>query len=301
MATISNSTIAANTLRGDDGNYGTNGGAGSSGGLWLAAGATAQVSFSTIAAKQATGGTHGTGGSDGPATGGGVYDQGLLQTRNTLVAGNIVDGPGTDSSPDLAGDLGSLGHNLVGNTQGGSGFDATDLLNVDPLLAPLQDNGGPTQTMALLPGSPAVGTGDPAGHPRWDQRGYPYRRVIDGRMDIGAFEVQSDGFASSANQSVRAPTLALAALASSLTAPIDQSTEWTVGAATQGSTLSVPGHLPTAQYVSTAVEVARVDRLFASLPKKEPRLMASRCEALDPGVAITLCATQFPEAIWLMP
>jgi hypothetical protein len=198
--TLSNSTIAGNTLRGGDGGSfgffgGGNGGLGQGGGLWVSAGALAQICFSTIATNQVTGGTHGShsNGTDGSATGGGLYNQGLLQTRDTLLAQNTVDGPGTNTGPDLSGSLGSLGHNLVANSQGGGGFEATDLLDVDPRLGPLQDNGGPTQTMALLPGSPAIGAGDPADHPRWDQRGRPYRRVIHGRLDIGAFEVQSDG------------------------------------------------------------------------------------------------------------
>jgi hypothetical protein len=127
--------------------------------------------------------------------GGGFSNQGLLQTRDTLLAGNTVDGPGTNSGPDLSGTLGSLGHNLVGNTQDGSGFDATDLLNVDPLLGPLQDNGGPTFTMALLPGSPAIDAGDNTDAPDWDQRGPGYPRITaeDPVIDIGAFEVQQDG------------------------------------------------------------------------------------------------------------
>jgi hypothetical protein len=198
--TISNSTIAANTLQGGNGSdgypfyigfFGGNGGTAQGGGVY--SNGTLTISNSTIAANQATGGTHGRGdiyGSDGPATGGGVYNQGMLQTDDTILAGNTVTGPGINTSPDLAGNLGSLGYNLIGNTQGGSGFDPTDLLNVDPLLGPLQDNGGPTQTMALLAGSPAIDAGNPnfTGPPFTDQRGFA--RVYNGRIDIGAFEYQ---------------------------------------------------------------------------------------------------------------
>ncbi len=72
-----------------------------------------------------------------------------------------------------------------------------------PVLGPLQDNGGPTWTHALLPGSPAIDAGDAAavagvgGIPEFDQRGMPYGRVADGdgdmtaRIDMGAYEVQS--------------------------------------------------------------------------------------------------------------
>ncbi|MBR8835886.1 MAG: hypothetical protein DSM106950_18165 [Stigonema ocellatum SAG 48.90 = DSM 106950] len=54
-------------------------------------------------------------------------------------------------------------------------------------------NGGPTQTIALLPDSPAIGAGDPTilpTDPTTDQRGLP-RRASDGRTDIGAFEFSS--------------------------------------------------------------------------------------------------------------
>jgi hypothetical protein len=99
---------------------------------------------------------------------------------------------------EVAGDLGSWGYNLIGETVVGHGFHATDLLNVDPRLGPLQDNGGPTWTHALLPGSPAIDAGDPMAVPgeydvpAYDQRGAPFARVdvLGGqRIDIGAFEV----------------------------------------------------------------------------------------------------------------
>src|SRR5262249_28272155 len=115
--------------------------------------------------------------------GGDVYSLGMLTTRNTIIAGN-----GARISPDLSGALGSLGHNLIGNTSGGSGFHATDLLNVNPWLGPLQDNGGPTFTHALLPGSPALDAGDNADAPEFDQRGLP--RIVADTIDIGAFEEQ---------------------------------------------------------------------------------------------------------------
>jgi hypothetical protein len=126
---------------------------------------------------------------------GGIYNlTGTLQVRNTIIAGNT----GT-AAPDLYGSLGSLGHNLIGNTQGGGGFDPTDLLNVDPLLGPLQDNGGLTLTMALSPCSPAIDAGDNTDAPEWDQRGPGFPRIVgiidpdNPVIDIGAFEVQQNG------------------------------------------------------------------------------------------------------------
>jgi PKD repeat protein len=61
------------------------------------------------------------------------------------------------------------------------------------MLGPLQDNGGPTFTHKLLTGSPAINAGNPnfTPPPFYDQRGPGFDRVRDGRVDIGAFEVQS--------------------------------------------------------------------------------------------------------------
>jgi hypothetical protein len=129
---------------------------------------------------------------------GGVYN-GVAATfnmRNTLVAGNnISNSPQYD---DCTGTLNSYGVNLfwsvigctVTNGAGGAWYD----LNALNTLGPLQDNGGPTWTVALLPGSNAIDGGDPvfgcidyAAKPfTTDQRGFP--RVVGVRCDIGAFE-----------------------------------------------------------------------------------------------------------------
>ncbi len=68
------------------------------------------------------------------------------------------------------------------------------IMGQDPTLGPLQNNGGPTETMALLPGSPAIDAG-PNPVPsfptnEFDQRGDGFTRVVNGTVDIGAFEVQ---------------------------------------------------------------------------------------------------------------
>jgi len=61
--------------------------------------------------------------------------------------------------------------------------------NTEPKLGPLADNGGPTLTMALLPGSPAIDAGDTSLAPATDQRGFP--RPAGLAADIGAFEYGS--------------------------------------------------------------------------------------------------------------
>jgi hypothetical protein len=80
-----------------------------------------------------------------------------------------------------------LGHNLCSDDSA-SFPSSSSRVNLDPQLAPLADNGGPTLTMALLPGSPAVDAGDEALAPATDQRGMP--RPIGFASDIGAFELE---------------------------------------------------------------------------------------------------------------
>jgi hypothetical protein len=80
------------------------------------------------------------------------------------------------------------GHNL--SSDASPGFIGTgSLTNTDPKLGPLANNGGPTLTMALLPGSPAIDAGDTSTAPFADQRGFP--RPAGFAADIGAFEYGS--------------------------------------------------------------------------------------------------------------
>jgi parallel beta-helix repeat protein len=115
--------------------------------------------------------------------GGGFYNNNRMSLTNTIVAGNTAASAG----PDVYGSVTSLGHNLIGNTQGSSGWGSSDLTNTNPRLAPLGFYGGPTQTMALLTGSPAIHAGIVPGGVTADQRGF----ALDNPADIGAFQVQS--------------------------------------------------------------------------------------------------------------
>jgi len=87
----------------------------------------------------------------------------------------------------------SDGYNVSSDDGAGYLNGPGDQINTDPLLGPLQDNGGPTFTHELLPGSPAINAGDPnfVGPPDYDQRGPNYYRVRGGRIDVGSFEVQN--------------------------------------------------------------------------------------------------------------
>ena len=102
---------------------------------------------------------------------------------NSLIANNTTVGTGTN----VSGNFTSQGYNLLGSTNGGSGFGGSgDIINTNPLLGPLADNGGSTLTLALLPGSPALDTGTSLGTPSTDQRGIA--RPQGSVVDIGAFE-----------------------------------------------------------------------------------------------------------------
>jgi CSLREA domain-containing protein len=109
---------------------------------------------------------------------------GRVRLRNSIIARNTsAAGPRDCHVKDQV--IESTGHNLDGD---GSCFltAAGDLPARDPLLAPLADNGGPTETQALLPGSPAIDAGATDGCPQHDQRGIA--RPQGTGCDIGAFE-----------------------------------------------------------------------------------------------------------------
>ena len=108
-----------------------------------------------------------------------------VRLRNTIVAGN-TDAAGGSADCHSLGIVSfrSAGHNLA--SDGSCPFRRpSDLPDTNPLLGPLASNGGPTDTLALLPGSPAINAGGSAGCPATDQRGVPRP---PGHCDIGAFQ-----------------------------------------------------------------------------------------------------------------
>ena len=167
--------------------------------------------------------------------GGGIYDVGTMVLYNSTISGNFASpsgygsgiysgGTATIRNSTLSGNGPAVGAGIYGTatlensivtTCGGSvtsnGYNLSsddtcnftspgDLSNTDPMLGPLQYNGGPTQTMALPSGSPAVDAGNPNGCTdglghllKTDQRGKPRPDAEDtGGCDMGAFERQSD-------------------------------------------------------------------------------------------------------------
>jgi len=188
--TIQDSTISGNTALGGDLQGGEGGGI---------SGNNNTITNSTITANSALRG--------GGVAGGGNIDHttfsnnsasvagGTLYLTSSLELGNTILKAGA-SGVNIFNNGGSFithGYNVCSDT--GSGFlnGPGDQINTDPLLGPLQDNGGPTFTHALLPGSPAIDSGDPdfTPPPYYDQRGPVFWRVRNGRIDSGSFEVQA--------------------------------------------------------------------------------------------------------------
>ena len=101
--------------------------------------------------------------------------------------------PGGHSILNDFGTVTSYGYNVSRDDGGGYLNGPGDQINTDPLLGPLQSNGGPTFTHALLRASPAIDAGDPnfSPPPYYDQRGPDFLRVRNDRVDVGSFEVQA--------------------------------------------------------------------------------------------------------------
>jgi hypothetical protein len=115
--------------------------------------------------------------------GGGLYTSSGLTIKNTILADNTAP-----TGPDCSGGPTSKGHNLIRRTAGCSfTSQGTDKVGKDPMLGPLKNNGGPTQTMALAPASPALNAiPKSACAVATDQRGV--HRPQGTRCDIGAYE-----------------------------------------------------------------------------------------------------------------
>ncbi|MFQ3612241.1 MAG: choice-of-anchor Q domain-containing protein [Cyanobacteriota bacterium] len=145
--------------------------------------------------------------------GGGVLAQGVVQIINSTIAENIGDGLFLSNSAssatihnsiffnnsdgdiiDFSGsDIVTGSRNLIGNPNSTGGLNPTDnLLGINPQLAALTNNGGPTQTRALLENSPAINAGSNAlatdAGLNFDQRGSGFPRIVNDTVDIGAFE-----------------------------------------------------------------------------------------------------------------
>ena len=161
-----------NCSGGGYGDYGCDGGSGSGGiyGSVMMTSCTVALSLGTRVSADPPGSGQGASGLPGSPGANGVAAGGLSGSGswliNTLLAGN--------TPTNCSGVITDLGHNL--SSDGSCNFTSIGSLNnTDPELGPLADNGGPTLTMALLPGSPAIDAGDNSAAQPTDQRGFPRR------------------------------------------------------------------------------------------------------------------------------
>lgn len=93
----------------------------------------------------------------------------------------------------------SVTNSIIGSAKDNNSINGSfegTVFNVDPLLDPngLQNNGGSTETIALLENSPAIGAGSNPNNLTTDQRGEGYDRVRGNTIDVGAYEYQDDDF-----------------------------------------------------------------------------------------------------------
>jgi CSLREA domain-containing protein len=208
VLTVTNSTISSNQT----GNGGSGNGLGSPGGSGGVGGGLSNSGTLTVTDATVSGNQTGSGGSgyfhvgDG-GSGGGIFNSNSTTIGNSIIALNTVAGNG--AGPDVSGFFSSQGYNLVGKSNGSTGFTArgdqsgTIASPLDPHLGPLANNNGPTQTHALLSNSTAIDAasfslpadtfdadsdGDTTEPLPVDQRGF--LRVFNGRADIGAYELQ---------------------------------------------------------------------------------------------------------------
>ncbi len=171
--TVTNSTISGNTAAGGGGAAGAIWNVGSPGRL-----ATANITNSTFSGNSA------------PFVGGILSSQyGSVTLKNSIVANSPSGGDCFNSSGTINAEFSLIEDGSCGVTSGINGNRTGD-----PNLGPLQNNGGPTQTHALLAGSPAINAGSdlliPVGITT-DQRGTGFARIFGAAVDMGAFEVQS--------------------------------------------------------------------------------------------------------------
>jgi len=167
---LKNSTISGNEALGGRG-----------GGARLQGNTTVEVKYSTIANNTSS------------DQGGGIYNSATTcRISDTIMAGNTGD---ATLYQDLTGStICDVSDSLIAGAKYSQFNDSGgNILNINPDLQPLADNGGPTRTHALLESSPAVDAGTAGTFvPDTDQRGEGFPRVVGGGLDMGAFELRPD-------------------------------------------------------------------------------------------------------------
>jgi Ca2+-binding RTX toxin-like protein len=177
VLTLSNSTVS--------GNSSVNDGGGIFNSSNFSSGGDVTVNNSTLT------------GNSSSTSGGGIWSSGRVSVSNSIWAGNSAPtGSEVFLYTDTGGTFTSGGYNLVGQDGKAGGFSTvdTDIVlqgAIGTAIQPLANNGGSTQTHALVDGSPAMNAGNNALIPidiTTDQRGTGFERIFGGTVDIGAVE-----------------------------------------------------------------------------------------------------------------
>ena len=285
--TITNCTISGNTAGLGGGMF--NGGpltigsttisdnsAANGGGIYNSGGGTTTITNSTVSGNTAGSGggifnigmlaiTSSTLSNNSASLGGGVFNNETFQIGDTILNMGA-------SGANIAnfGTVMSLGYNLSSDDGGGVLTGPGDQINTNPLLGPLQNNGGRTFTHELLFGSPAIDAGSPnfTPPPFIDQRGPGFFRVRNGRIDIGSFEVQSGSTPSPTPTPTASPTPTPAATATPTAMPSPTATPTATPSATAIPT-ATPA--PSATATATPTSTPRVTPTPRVEPTPRPR------------------------------
>ena len=179
--TIKNSTLSGNTVTGRGG------------GLYSGFNQTLTVTNSTVSGNTAE------------TLGGGIANVGTLNLASSTITNNLAGQSGGGVSSFGASDVVNATSSIAaGNTGGnisilgGLNTDTNNLIDVDPLLGPLADNGGPTKTHALLPGSPALNAGLAPVHvyeldgSLADTKGGPDLVALGGTLTAGGYDFEAN-------------------------------------------------------------------------------------------------------------
>jgi hypothetical protein len=292
--TLVNATVALNTVQGGTGGmggtegfatgFGTGGtggtgGTSQGGGLYIG-GATIQVTNVTIAQNQAldsvggVGGINGKNGVGSPGTGGGGFTTGpTVNSLNTIFATDKA----TDAA-DFSGLFLTANNTLLGDGSGSNlanGYNGNQVGTksnpINPMLGPLAKNGGSTETMALLVGSPAIDAGTAAGAPTTDQRG----QTRGSPPDIGGYEFTGEAAMPVVDMGHMTTAAPVGAVPPAMTAASPESKHIGDGgnhgarhnpaAATKTSArATIVRHLRPAMHSSAGVTAAALDRFFTT-------------------------------------
>jgi hypothetical protein len=291
FTSLTNCTISSNyTGNGGNDSYGVGGNGGSGGGIYTNNNLL-RLTNCTIYNNSTGGGGYGENGQNGVGgNGGGICnDSGIVRTRNTIVAGNQTAAAG--EGPDCWGTLNSQGYNLIENTNHCTitGNLTGNITGEDPLLGNLANYGGPTETHALLSGSPAIDAGYNFGIVD-DQRGYPrpvdvpgIPNINDG-SDIGAYEF---GFSTAISGTITyggtglaGVTLTFSGSAGTTTSNINGNYSYMVSYGWSGTvTPSKPGYTFTPAHRSyTNVTANLPNQDFTAVPVAPPQISLNRTQ-----------------------